>query len=157
MKLRFKQRFFSWFDSYDIYDEYGNTVFVVKGQLSWGHLFKIMDANGRELGAVRQAVLTLLPKFELIKGGQSLGFIRKEYTFLHPKYDFDYTGWHVEGSIMEWNYTIVDRNGSTVATITKELFNWTDTYTIDVMHDEDALLALMFVLAIDAEKCSRNN
>lgn len=28
MILRFKQRFFSWFDSYDIYDENGNTVYV---------------------------------------------------------------------------------------------------------------------------------
>ena len=28
MKLLFKQRFFSWFDSYDIYDEAGNTVYV---------------------------------------------------------------------------------------------------------------------------------
>ena len=26
MKLLFKQRLFSWFDSYDIYDEFGNTV-----------------------------------------------------------------------------------------------------------------------------------
>lgn len=25
-----------WFDNYDIYDEYGNTLFVVKGQLSRG-------------------------------------------------------------------------------------------------------------------------
>ena len=32
MKLLFKQRLFSWFDSYDIYDEFGNTVYVVKGQ-----------------------------------------------------------------------------------------------------------------------------
>ncbi len=38
MKLLFRQRFFSWFDSYDIYDEDGNTVYVVKGQLSWGTL-----------------------------------------------------------------------------------------------------------------------
>lgn len=38
MKMLFKQRVFSWFDSYDIYDEYGNTLFVVKGQLSWGAL-----------------------------------------------------------------------------------------------------------------------
>ena len=30
MKLLFKQRLFSWFDSYDIYDEAGNTAFVVK-------------------------------------------------------------------------------------------------------------------------------
>ena len=30
MKLLFKQRMFSWFDSYDIYDENENTVYVVK-------------------------------------------------------------------------------------------------------------------------------
>ena len=36
MKLLFRQRAFSWFDSYDIYDENENTVYVVKGQLSWG-------------------------------------------------------------------------------------------------------------------------
>ena len=30
MKLLFKQRLFSWFDSYDIYDEVSNTVYVVK-------------------------------------------------------------------------------------------------------------------------------
>ena len=39
MKLLFRQRFFSWFDSYDIYDEDGNTVYVVKGQLSGMGLF----------------------------------------------------------------------------------------------------------------------
>ena len=31
MKLLFKQRFFSWFDSYDIYNEAGETVYTVKG------------------------------------------------------------------------------------------------------------------------------
>ena len=41
MKLLFKQRLFSWFDSYDIYDEAGNTVYVVKGQFSWGHKLAI--------------------------------------------------------------------------------------------------------------------
>ena len=44
LKLLFKQRLFSWFDSYDIYDETGNTVYVVKGQLSWGHKLVIYDA-----------------------------------------------------------------------------------------------------------------
>ena len=48
MKLLFKQRFFSWFDSYDIYDEAGNTVYVVRGQLSWGHCLKIFDPTARK-------------------------------------------------------------------------------------------------------------
>ena len=50
MKLLFKQRLFSWFDSYDIYDEAGNTVYIVKGQLSWGHKLVIYDAYGNEVG-----------------------------------------------------------------------------------------------------------
>ena len=48
MKMVFKQRFFSWFDSYDIYDEQGNTLYEVRGQLSWGHCLKIFDAYGVE-------------------------------------------------------------------------------------------------------------
>lgn len=41
MKLLFKQLLFSWLDSYDIYDEMGNTVYTVKGELSWGHKLQI--------------------------------------------------------------------------------------------------------------------
>ena len=43
MKLLFRQRIFSWLDSYDIYNEKGETLFVVRGQLSWGHCLKIYD------------------------------------------------------------------------------------------------------------------
>ena len=39
--------------------------------------------------------------------------------------------------------------------ICKELLHWTDTYSIQVDDPRDALCALMVVLAIDAEKCSR--
>ena len=46
MKLLFKQRFFSWFDSYDIYDENGAAVYTVEGKLSFGHHLEIYDAMG---------------------------------------------------------------------------------------------------------------
>ena len=67
MKLLFKQRFFSWFDSYDIYDETGRVVYQVEGRLSWGHKLVIYDRNGNEVGTVLEKVLTLLPKFEIYK------------------------------------------------------------------------------------------
>ena len=58
---------------------------------------------------------------------------------------------------MEWDYQVTEPCGALVATVTKELFHWTDTYVIDVYDPKDALVALMVVLAIDAEKCSRND
>ena len=157
MKLLFKQKFFSWLDSYDIYDEAGRTVYTVRGQLSWGHCLKIFDAHGREIGTVKERILTFLPKFEMYLGDRYIGCISREFTFLFPKYDIDCNGWHVEGDLFEWDYQIVDSYGRSVAEITKEVWNWTDTYVIDVRDPGDALCALMLVLAIDAEKCSRNN
>lgn len=155
MKLLFKQRFFSWFDSYDIYDEEGNTLYVVKGQLSWGHCLKIFDGSGNEIGMVQERIFTLLPKFEMYLGGRYVGCISKEFTFLKPKYNIDCNGWHVEGNFFEWDYEILSGTGMRIAEVSKQLFNWTDTYVIDVRDPEDALCALMLVLAIDAEKCSR--
>ena len=38
MKLWFKQRMFSWLDSYDIYDENGQTMFVGKRRPVMGAL-----------------------------------------------------------------------------------------------------------------------
>ena len=115
MRLHFKQRFFSWFDSYDIYDEAGNTVYTVEGKLSWGHCLHILDAAGNHIGTVQERVFTLLPKFELYEGGEYIGSIQKEFSFFRPRFDID----------------------------------------CDVANPRNALYALMLVLAIDAEKCSR--
>lgn len=157
MKLLFKQRMFSWFDSYDIYNEAGETVYTVKGQLAWGHCLKIFDAHNRELGTVKQRILTFLPKFEMYLGQQYVGCICKEFTLLRPKFSIDYNGWQMDGSWMEWDYRITDSNGRFIASVSKELWNWTDTYVMDIADPQNALGVLMLVLAIDAEKCSRDN
>ena len=60
MRLLFRQRMFSWFDSYDIYDENGNTVYVVKGQLSWGHLLNIYDASAKNLHFLSLNIILIL-------------------------------------------------------------------------------------------------
>ena len=156
MKLLFKQRFFSWFDSYDIYDTAtGAVAFTVEGKLAWGHCLHILDPQGRHIATVKERVLTFLPKFELYIGDRHIGEIRKEFTLFRPAFALDFNGWRVQGSFLEWDYTIEDAAGRTVARISKELLHWTDTYTIDVPDAGDALCALMVVLAIDAEKCSR--
>lgn len=84
-----------------------------------------------------------------------MGCISKELTFLKPKYDIDCNGWHIEGDFFEWEYQILNSAGGCIAQVSKQLLNWTDTYVIDVQNPADALCALMLVLAIDAEKCSR--
>lgn len=156
MKLLFKQRLFSWFDSYDIYNEAEETVYTVKGQLAWGHCLKIFDRGGNEIGTVKQRIFTFMPKFELYLGDRYFGCISREFTFFTPKYNIDCNGWQVEGDFFEWDYRIKNAAGTPIAEISKQIWNWTDTYSIEVFDPQDALCALMLVLAIDAEKCSRN-
>jgi uncharacterized protein YxjI len=155
MKLLFKQRFFSWFDSYDIYNEAGQTVYTIKGQLSFGHCLKIYDVHGREIGTVKERILTFLPKFEMYIGERYVGCISKEFTFFRPKFNIDCNGWKVDGDWFEWDYQILNSSGIPVANVSKEIWNWTDTYVIDVFDPQNVLCALMLVLAIDGEKCSR--
>ncbi len=157
MKLLFKQRMFSWLDSYDIFGESGETIYTVKGQIAWGHCFRIYDGAENCVGMVKQRLFTLLPRFDIYFGETLVGSIRREFSLFRPRYQIDCNGWYVEGDFFEWDYRVMGANGAVVATVTKELFNWTDTYSIDVANPADALCALMLVLAIDAEKCSRND
>ena len=157
MKLLFKQRFFSWFDSYDIHDEAGNTVFTVKGELAFGHLLRIYDALGGEVGHIKEKVFSWFPQFQMYLGDNYIGSIHKEFSFFRPRFNIDCNGWQIDGDWFEWDYRILNSAGQQIATVSKEIWNWTDTYVIDVYDREDAVCALMLVLAIDAEKCSRND
>ena len=158
MKLLFKQRMFSWLDSYDVYDEAGNAAFTVEGKLAWGHKLHVLDQSGAHVATLKEVVLTFLkPRFEMFVGEEKIGTITKELTLFKPKFTLDCNGWQVQGSFWEWDYEIVDASGHLVASVSKEIWHLTDTYTIDVADDADALYALMVVLAIDAEKCSRND
>ena len=102
MKMLFKQRLFSWFDSYDIYAEDGSTLFTVEGKLSWGHCLHILDARGEHIGTVQEKVMTFLPKFELYAYGEYLGCLQREFTLFTPRYTFDCSDWEIEGNWTEW-------------------------------------------------------
>lgn len=86
----------------------------------------------------------------------SIWALRSVAEHTNSWYNIDFNGWHIEGDWTEWDYTITGPDGEKVAAISKELLRWTDTYVLDIADPEDALYVLMFVLAIDAEKCSRN-
>ena len=157
MRMLFEQKLFSWFGSYNIYDENEDVLFTVKGKLAWGHELHIYDQIDREIAVVREKIFRLLPEFEFYVNDEYCGRLKKKFRLFRNDYDLDFFGWQVEGNFTGWDYEIYDASGSRAAVISKELFHLRDTYTIDVENDEDALYALMVVLAIDAEKESSSN
>lgn len=157
MRLLIKQRVFSWADSYDVYDGNGDKKYFVKAEfLSLGHRLHVYDTSGRELGLIRQKIITMLPAFEIDVAGRYLGRVQKRFTLFHPKYEIDFNGWRAEGDFLGWDYDVYS-GCSSVVHIRKELFHWGDTYVIDIAKPEDELMALMLVIAIDAANCSDGN
>ena len=131
-------------------------VYTVEGQLAWGHCLHILDADGRHIATVKQRVLTFLPKFDLYLGDACIGTICKEFTIVRPLFTLDCNGWQGRGT--SWAGSTRSQTGSgRWPPSPKEPLHWTDTYVIDVADGRDGLCALMVVLAIDAEKCSRNS
>lgn len=157
MKMLFKQKMFSWFDSYNIFDENNETIYSIKGQFGIGHRFKVLNKHGEEVGYVKEKLLTWLPKFNIFVNGEQIGCIKKDFALFKNKFSIDYKGWQVEGDFFGWDYRVLDKYGNKVATVSKKFFKLTDTYEIDVVDEGNALHVLLLVLAIDAEECSRNN
>ena len=91
-----------------------------------------------ENSSFRQRLLTFLPAFEIEIGGRVRGEIRKQFSFFKPRYEIDYNGWRVEGDFLGWDYDVY--NGcSSIIHISKELFHWGDTYTINFVDPKDEL------------------
>ena len=77
MRLLIKQRVFSWSDTYDVYDEDGNAKYFVKAEfLSLGHRLHVYDQMDREVGLIKEKLLTFLPVFEIEVNGVQQGLSR---------------------------------------------------------------------------------
>ena len=74
MQLLIKQRVFSWTDTYDVYDEKEEPKYFVKAEFfALGHQIHVYDKSGREVGMVKQRLLTLLPAFDIEIDGKEFG------------------------------------------------------------------------------------
>ena len=83
MRLLIKQRVFSWTDTYDVYDEKEEPKYFVKAEFfALGHQIHVYDKSGREVGMVKQRLLTLLPAFDIEIDGKEFGSVQKEFSFL---------------------------------------------------------------------------
>lgn len=158
MELQIKQRVFSWTDSYDVYDETGTPKYDVRADFfSFGHQIHIYDKRtGEELGSVHQRLLTLLPTFELVMNGRTVGLIRKKFTLFSNDYQVDYRGWDVEGDFLGWDYRVMQGN-SEVMSISKQWLAWGDTYTLRFQNPANEFPGLLLVIAIDAANCTHND
>jgi uncharacterized protein YxjI len=153
MRYVLRQKLFSWSDSYVIRNENDDPVYQVKGEVfSLGKKLSFQDMEGRELVFVRQRLLTLRPKYEISRDGETLAVVEKAWTFFKCRFSVDVPGpddYEAAGDFMDHEYEF-EQYGETAATISKKWFSWTDSYGVDIAAGHDEVMLLACAVVIDA-------
>jgi len=156
MKLYIKEKVFSWGDKFTVKDEYGNDKYLVQGEVfSWGKKLHVYDSVGREVAFIKQEVWSFLPRYYVFCGEEQIAEIKKEFSFLFPRYSIQGLGWEIEGKLMAHDYEII-KNGQLIVSISKEWMTWGDSYELDIADPKDEIVALAVVLTIDAVMASNS-
>lgn len=149
MKLYIKEKVFSWGDKFTVKDIDGYDKYLVEGEVfTWGKKLHVYDISGREVAFIKQELWSFLPRYQVFCGNRQVAEIKKEFTFLFPKYTIAGLGWEIDGSFMAHEYQIT-KAGRNIVSISKEWMTWGDSYELDIANPADEIIALAVVITID--------
>jgi uncharacterized protein YxjI len=148
-----RERFFRLGEDSDITDEHGRPVLHVDGKvLSLRNRLVLRDPEGREVAQVQRKLIAMRPTYQISIAGQQAAEVRKRlFTPFGDRFTIDVPGpddLEMEGDLLDHEFTI-RRGGQTVTTVSKQWFSMRDTYAVDIAADQDDLLILASVLALD--------
>jgi uncharacterized protein YxjI len=151
MLYKIRQKIFSFGDNFTIKDDKDEDQFIVRGKVfAIGDKLKIEDMFGNELVYIEQKVFRLLPEYNIFSDGKHLAKVKKEFTFLKPRFNIssivgNYT---ISGDFFGHNFEII-KNGSVVASVNKKWISFSDTYMAEIADTEDQAFMLALVIVID--------
>lgn len=148
-----RERLFRLGDDSDITNEAGQPVLHVDGKLlSLRNRLILRDPAGREVGQVHRKLAALHPTYQITVGGKDVAEVRKRlFTAFRERFTIDVHGagdMEITGDLLDHEFSI-ERDGITVATVSKRWLTVTASYAVEVAPGEDDVLILASVLALD--------
>jgi uncharacterized protein YxjI len=148
-----RERLFRLGEDSDITNEAGQPVLHVDGKvLSLHNRLIIRDPAGRETGQVHRKLAALRPAYQITIDGKDVAEVRRHlFTPFGERFTIGVHGagdMEIEGDLLRHEFTI-ERDGQTVATISRRWLSMTASYAVHVAPGEDDVLILASVLALD--------
>ena len=152
MKYRIKQKIFSLTDSFDIEDQHGRPAYTAKGKLlSFSSSQTLFDQTGNELLKIRKKHFSIMPTCRIVNVDGSEWLIKKKFwpfwtshfALTTPEGPLEMTG-----SFWQHEYEI-RQQGRLIASISKQLFSWSDSYGVDIHEPKWTAQLLAAVIVID--------
>ena len=146
-------------DNFCVYDTGENVKYYVQGKKSLNNgkiNLQLLNANRYLIGTIKKTFMSFrTPVFHennpadyLIEiGGQQVANLKTRISSNQENYEIEPFGWIVRGSILKWDFTIMD--GETeVVHISKRRGYDNPTYILDFSNKQFEIIGLMIVLAI---------
>jgi uncharacterized protein YxjI len=153
MRYIIRERMFRLGEDSEITDQAGQAVLHVDGKvLSLHNRLILRDPAGREAGQVSRKLAALRPTYQITIDGKDVAEVHKRlFAVFGERFTIDVRDGDemaIDGDLFSHEFTI-DRDGQTVATISKRWLSVTDSYVVDVAAGQNDLLILASVLALD--------
>jgi len=150
--FRMREKMMAIGDDYWIEDDDGNKVFKVNGKAArLRETFILEDTQGNELSKIQEKKLTVRDKMT-IECGDAHATVRKRLLGIRDHYIIEVDGGEdlkAHGNIVNHEYEI-ERDGDTVAEVSKKWFRIRDSYGIQLAEDQDVPLILAIAVCVDA-------
>ncbi len=141
-------------DDFTINDEAGNRKYYIDGKAFTilREKLVIKDADGHELGFIRQKLVSLRKAYEIHLGGKHIATVSKDLlTLFRCSFTVDVPGpddYEAQGGFWDHDYTF-RRHDRVVATVSKRWVTIRDTYGVDIVDGENDELILASAIVID--------
>jgi uncharacterized protein YxjI len=151
-KFKMREKMIAIGDDYWIEDDDGNRLFKVNGKAArLRETFILEDASGNELSKIQEKKLTVRDKMT-IEHGNGTATVRKRLLGIRDHYIIEVEGGEdlkAHGNIVDHEYEI-ERDGDTVAKVSKKWFRVRDTYGVQLAEGQDVPLILSITVCVDA-------
>jgi len=152
-RFQMRQRLFAFGNDFDIENDRGERVFHVDGKpLRLRATLLFQDMQGNEIYRVQEKLLRVRDTMRIYRGKVVVAQVHNAlFTPLRDRFRIEIPGGQdmtTHGNILYHEYTI-ERNGETLARVSKRWFRVRDTYGVEVAQSEEALLILAITVVID--------
>lgn len=150
-RYQMKEMLLSIGDDSWIENESGDKVYKVDGKaMRIRETFILKDTNGNDVAKIQERKLSIRDKMK-IEFGESTATVHKALVGLRHRFQIDLDNgpdMKAHGNFVDHEYEI-ERDGDTIATVSKKWFRVRDTYGIEIGPGENDALLLAVTVCID--------
>lgn len=117
---------------------------------TFGNKFYVKYPDGKELITIKKKVRFFKNEYNLYDKENKIASLKQHMISIKPKISIisNNDNYLVNGDLMARSFTI-SKNNIDVAQINKAMFNFKDSYKIDIFEEKDELICISLLIAID--------